>query len=73
MAAFLDDARARGLSRVGSAELAAVDPELLRALCAHEDRRIRLSLTFVADHVYAEIGGRMHDGPLERGSYGPAA
>jgi hypothetical protein len=48
-----------------------VDPELLRQLCAHDERRIRLSLTFVADHVYAEIAGRMHDGPLERGAYGP--
>ncbi len=69
MASFLSEARDRGLVRLASAELAAVDPELLRALSAHDDRRIRLSLTFVADHVYAEIAGRMHDAPLERGRY----
>lgn len=72
MAAFLAEARERGLDRVAAAELAAVDPELLKALSAHEDRRIRLSLTFVADHVYAEVGGRMLDAPLERGRHEPA-
>lgn len=71
MAAFLGDARERGLSRLAEAELAAVDPGLLRELSACEERRIRLSLTFVADHVYAELGGRMHDAPLERGRYAP--
>ncbi len=71
MAAFLAEARERGLARLAAAELAAVDPDLLRALSAHEQRRIRLSLTFVADHVYAEIDGRMHDAPLERGRYEP--
>ncbi len=72
MAAFLAEAREQGLGRVAAAELAAVDPELLKTLSAHEDRRIRLSLTFVADHVYAEVDGRMHDAPLERGRYEPA-
>lgn len=73
MAAFLAEARERGLDRLASAELAAVDPELLRALSAHDERRIRLSLTFVADHLYAELEGRMHDAPLERGRLDPAA
>jgi uncharacterized protein YaeQ len=73
MAAFLAEARERGLDRLAAAELAAVDPELVKALSAHEDRRIRLSLTFVADHVYAEVAGRMHDAPLERGRYAPGA
>jgi uncharacterized protein YaeQ len=68
MEAFLAEARERKLGRLAAAELAAVDPELLRAVSACEDRRIRLSLTFVADHLYAEVGGRMHEGPLERGS-----
>ncbi len=71
MAAFLAEARERGLTRLAAAELAAVDPELLRALSAHEDRRIRLSLTFVADHLYAELAGRMHEAPLERGRLEP--
>jgi uncharacterized protein YaeQ len=72
MAAFLAEARERRLDRVAAADLAAVDPELLKILSAYEDRRIRLSLTFVADHVYAEVAGRMHDGPLERGRHEPA-
>ena len=67
MEAFLEEARERGLVRLAAAELAAVDPGLLRALSAHEERRIRLSLTFVAGHLYAEIGGRMQDAPLEWG------
>jgi uncharacterized protein YaeQ len=69
MAAFLDEARERRLARLATAELAALDPGLLAELCAHEDRRIRLSLTFVSDHLYAELAGRMHDAPLERGRY----
>jgi uncharacterized protein YaeQ len=69
MEAFLLEARERRLARLAGAELAAVDPQLLRELSALEDRRIRLSVTLVADHVYAEIGGRMIEGPLERGSY----
>jgi uncharacterized protein YaeQ len=71
MAAFLSEARERGLARLASAELAALDAELLRALSAYDERRIRLSLTFVADHLYAELAGRMHDAPLERGRYAP--
>ncbi|HEX9050577.1 MAG TPA: YaeQ family protein [Anaeromyxobacter sp.] len=71
MAAFLAEARDRRLARLAAVELAAVDPELLRRLSACEDRRIRLSLTFVEGHLYAEVGGRMHDGPLERGRLDP--
>ncbi len=67
MAAFLAEARERGLARIASAELAAVDPGLLHALSTHAERRIRLSLTFVADHLYAAVAGRRHDAPLERG------
>ncbi len=73
MAAFLAEARERGLARLATAELAAVDPELLRTLSAHDERRFRLSLTFVADHVYAELAGRMYDAPLERGRLDPEA
>ena len=69
MEAFLAEARERGLGRLESAELAAVDPDLLRSLSAYDERRIRLSLTFVADHLYAEVAGVMHDAPLERGHF----
>lgn len=68
MEAFLAEARERRLGRLAGADLAAVDPQLLRELSALEDRRIRVSVTIVADHLYAEIGGRMLEGPLERGS-----
>ncbi len=71
MAAFLSEARERRLDRLAAAELAAVDPAWLRALSAHDERRIRLSLTFVADHVYAEVDGSSHDAPLERGCLDP--
>jgi uncharacterized protein YaeQ len=69
MEAFLLEARERRLARLAGAELAAVDPHLLRELSTLEDRRIRLSVTLVADHLYAEVSGRMIEGPLERGSY----
>jgi uncharacterized protein YaeQ len=64
--AFVAEARERGLARLARAELAAVDPPLLAWLSRHEDRRARIALTFVADHVYAELGGASADGPLWR-------
>jgi uncharacterized protein YaeQ len=73
MEAFLAEARERRFPRLGAAELAAVDPVLLATLSACDDRRIRLSLTFVSDHLYAELDGRMHDAPLTRGRHEPGA
>jgi len=64
--AFLEEARAGRFERVARADLAAADPALLRELAAHEDRRIRASITLVADHLYVEVGGRTLDGPLHR-------
>jgi uncharacterized protein YaeQ len=69
LAAFLEEARAAGLSRIGRAELAAVDPALLASLAGLEDRRIRAAVTLVGDHLYVEAGGAMLEGPLTRGSY----
>ncbi|WP_242334470.1 MULTISPECIES: YaeQ family protein [Anaeromyxobacter] len=66
--AFLAEARERRLARVARADLAAVDPGLLAWLSRHEDRRARVGLTFVADHVYAELDGESADGPLGRAS-----
>lgn len=68
MAAFVAEAQERNLTRLARAELAAIDPPLLAALSAREDRRVRCQLTFVADHVYASIGDESWDGPLHRGS-----
>jgi uncharacterized protein YaeQ len=68
MEAFLDEARAAGLSRLGRVELWAVEPALLAALASVEERRSRLALTVSGDHLYLESGGRALDGPLHRGS-----
>jgi uncharacterized protein YaeQ len=64
--AFVAEARERRLARLGRAELAAVDPSLLAWLSRHDDRRTRLGLTFVADHVYVDLDGEAGDGPLLR-------
>jgi hypothetical protein len=46
--------------------LAAVAPAFLSTLAASEERRTRLSLTMVGDHLYVERDGRTFDGPLFR-------
>lgn len=66
--AFLAEAVAAKLTRVGKAQLAAVDPELLTALAADDTRRTRLTLTLVGDHFYLDRGGTSLDGPLTRGA-----
>ena len=66
--AFLVEAREAKATRVVKAELAAVDADLLRALSQFDSRRIKLSLTFVGDHAYAECEGQSFDGPLTRAS-----
>jgi uncharacterized protein YaeQ len=68
--AFLAEAREAGLERALGADLAAADPALVRELAAHEDRRIRASVTIVADHLYVEAGGRTLDAPLHRAGSG---
>jgi uncharacterized protein YaeQ len=55
--AFVAEARERRLGRLARAELAAVDPALLAWLSGHDDRRAKVGLTFVADHVYADWAG----------------
>ena len=40
----------------------------LKALSAFDSRRIKLTLTFVGDHAYAECEGQSFDGPLTRAS-----
>jgi hypothetical protein len=41
-----------------------VDPGLLRALVAHEERRMKCLLTFVEGHLFVEVDGQALDGPL---------
>lgn len=66
--AFLAEAREKRLSRLGGVELLAVDPALLRALAARDDRRVRMSLTAVGDHLYVQRGSESLDGALLRGN-----
>jgi len=66
--AFLAEVRERRFGRAAAADLAAVDPPLLAALALREERRIRASVTIVADHLYVEVDGRTLEGPLHRGS-----
>ncbi|HEX8538519.1 MAG TPA: hypothetical protein VF664_13710, partial [Cystobacter sp.] len=66
--AFLTEAREVKATRVAKAELAAIDADLLRALSGFDSRRIKLSLTLVGDHAYAECEGQSFDGPLTRAS-----
>ncbi len=64
---FLEEARGEKLARIAKAELAAVDPDLLAALARHEDRRAKLTLTWVGDHVYVDLDGEAFDGPITLG------
>jgi len=66
MAAFLEEASGQGITRLGAADLAAIDPPLLAALATRDERRIRAGFTFVEGHVYVDVGGTTLDGPLHR-------
>lgn len=66
--AFLAEAREKRLGRLGRVELLAVDPALLRALAAEDERRVRITLTAVGDHLYVTRGGDSLDGALSRGN-----
>jgi uncharacterized protein YaeQ len=64
--AFVAEAREQRLGRAVAADLAAVDPALLTALSVRDDRRIRVAVTLVADHLYVDVGGQTLEGPLHR-------
>jgi len=64
--AFRAEAQEGGYARAAAADLAAVDPGLVKELGAREDRRIKASITLVADHLYVEVDGRTLDAPLHR-------
>jgi uncharacterized protein YaeQ len=66
MEAFVAEANAAALGRLARVSLAAVDPAFLGTLAATEDRRSRLSLTIVGDHLYVERDGISFDAPLLR-------
>jgi uncharacterized protein YaeQ len=64
--AFLAEARAGRPERLAKAELAAVPDSLLRLLARQEDRRQKVGLTIVTDHLYFDIAGESFDGALVR-------
>ncbi len=66
--AFLAEVREGRLGRAAAADLAAVDPPLVAALGARDERRIRAAVTIVADHLYVDVDGRTFEGPLHRGT-----
>jgi uncharacterized protein YaeQ len=47
-------------------EIRAVDRELIAALVARMDRRMKFELSVVEQHLYVTIGGETLDGTLER-------
>jgi len=70
MEAFAAEAREARLPRLGGLSLAAVEPSLLSGLSRAEERRVRLSVTIVGDHLYVERGTEVLDGPLHRATLG---
>jgi uncharacterized protein YaeQ len=66
MEAFVAEANAASLGRLARVSLAALEPSFLATLAANEERRTRLSLTIVGDHLYVERDGRTFDAPLLR-------
>jgi uncharacterized protein YaeQ len=64
--AFLAEAQQGGYTRAAAADLAAADPALVKELGSREERRIKASITLVADHLYVEVDGRTLDAPLHR-------
>jgi uncharacterized protein YaeQ len=66
--AFLEEARGGRPERLARAELAAVPLALLTALARRDERRQKLGLTIVTDHLYFDLAGESLDGPLMRGS-----
>ncbi len=66
MEAFVEEARGARLGRLGRVAFAAVEPSLLASLASNEERRAKVSVTLVGDHLYLERDGRSLDGPLHR-------
>ena len=69
---FIAEAHEQGAGRVAKSELAAIEPSLLEELTRVDNRRTKLSLTIVGDHLYFDRGGTTFDGPLTRGVFGDA-
>jgi uncharacterized protein YaeQ len=68
LAAFVAEARELGFARAAAVDLAAIDAAVLAELAALDERRLKVVVTLVADHLYLEVNGRALDGPLHRAS-----
>jgi uncharacterized protein YaeQ len=64
--AFAAEAREGKVARLSRVELAAVDGPLVAALAELDERRTRVAVTIVGDHLYVDRGGRTVEGPLHR-------
>jgi uncharacterized protein YaeQ len=65
--AFLSEARSGRPERVALAEIAAAPDEVMKVLARRGDRRVKLGLTIVDDHLYLDVEGETVDGVLIRG------
>lgn len=66
MESFLAEARTAETGRVAKAELATVSEELLNSLAEIDERRAKVTVTFVGEHFYVDCDGKSFDGPLTR-------
>jgi len=64
---FVTAAKYEKLNRLGRVELATAPAEVLARLALADQRRAKLGLTIVEDHLYVEIEGDAVDGAIERG------
>lgn len=54
------------IHRAGELELYTLDRELLASLVSHLSRRMSLTLTVAAQHLYVAVGEETFSGPVER-------
>jgi uncharacterized protein YaeQ len=64
---FLTAAMYEKLTRLTRVELATVPADVLSRLALIDQRRVKLSLTIVEDHLYLDVNGETMDGAIERG------
>jgi uncharacterized protein YaeQ len=64
---FVAAAKYEKLARLGRVELATVPAEVLSRLALIDQRRAKLGVTIVEDHLYLELDGESVDGAIERG------
>jgi uncharacterized protein YaeQ len=63
---FVTAAKYEKLDRLGRVELATAPAEVLARLALMDQRRAKLGITIVEDHLYLELDGESVDGAIER-------